>query len=152
MVNLSSIGGCCIIIKHHSLYTAPVMVNSSSISGCGVLIQHHSLYIATVMLRVSMFIVRSLAWIQFTTSGAAYWWHCSQFAWGPQKIHGDLISSEMGTQWGPSTAEMGTQTTYIWKIDRNEVIRWNNEFFSETHSHWQTGMGFIKIFCVFTSN
>ena len=31
MVNLSSIGGCCIIIKHHSLYyTAPVMVNSSS--------------------------------------------------------------------------------------------------------------------------
>ena len=46
MVNLSSIGGCCIIIKHHSLYTAPVMVNSSSISGCGVLIQHHSLYIA----------------------------------------------------------------------------------------------------------
>ena len=46
MVNLSSIGGCGIIIKHHSLYTAPVMVNSSSISGCGVLIQHHSLYIA----------------------------------------------------------------------------------------------------------
>ena len=27
MVNLSSIGGCGIIIKHHSLYTAPVMVN-----------------------------------------------------------------------------------------------------------------------------
>ena len=29
--------------------------------------------------------------------------HCSQFAWGPKKIswgtNGDLISSEMGTQW-----------------------------------------------------
>ena len=33
-----------------------------------------------------------------------------KISWGP---NGDLISSEMGTQWGPSTAEMGTQTTYI---------------------------------------
>ena len=48
------------------------------------------------------------------------------FSWGP---NGDLILSEMGTQWGPSTAEMGTQKAYIWKIDRNEVIRWNKDFF-----------------------
>ena len=33
-----------------------------------------------------------------------------KISWGP---NGDLISSEMGTQWGPSTAEMGTQTMYI---------------------------------------
>ena len=32
------------------------------------------------------------------------------FSWGP---NGDLILSEMGTQWGPSTAEMGTQKAYI---------------------------------------
>ena len=32
------------------------------------------------------------------------------FKWGP---NGDLILSEMGTKWGPSTAEMGTQKTYI---------------------------------------
>ena len=34
--------------------------------------------------------------------------HCSQIAWGPKnrQSNGDLISSEMGTQWGPSTAEI----------------------------------------------
>ena len=30
--------------------------------------------------------------------------------------------SEMGTQWGPLTVEMGTQKAYIGTIDRNEVI------------------------------
>ena len=33
---------------------------------------------------------------------------CSK--WGP---NGDLILSEMGIKWGPSTAEMGTQKAYI---------------------------------------
>ena len=57
-----------------------------------------------------------------------WWWRTApklhgdpkKISWGP---NGDLISSEMGTQWGPWTAEMGTQSTYIWKIDRNEVIQ-----------------------------
>ena len=46
-------------------------------------------------------------------------------------FNGDPILSEMGTQWGPSTAEIGTQKAYIWKIDRNEVILWHKEFFCE---------------------
>ena len=82
-----------------------------------------------------------------------------KIAWGP---NGDLILSEMGTQWGPSTAEMGTQKADIWQIDQNEVFRWNKVVFLKkkysqmfviiskysfkyrTHFHWQTGMGVIK--------
>ena len=43
----------------------------------------------------------------------------NSFQWGP---NGDPILSEMGTKWGPSTAEMGTQKAYVSKIDRNEPI------------------------------
>ena len=41
------------------------------------------------------------------------------FLWGP---NGDLIFSEMGTKWGPSTSEMVTQKAYISKIERNEPM------------------------------
>ena len=43
---------------------------------------------------------------------AKIWWEeAPKHFIGPG--NGCLISSEMGTQWGPSTAEMGTQTKYI---------------------------------------
>ena len=45
--------------------------------------------------------------------------HCSNIAWGPiifvngVSLNADPILGEMGTQWGPSTAEMGTQKMYF---------------------------------------
>ena len=53
-------------------------------------------------------------------------------------FNGDLLLSEVGTKWGPTTVEMGTQKGYIWQIDRYEKKRFTKII------HRRTGMGFIK--------
>ena len=54
------------------------------------------------------------------------------FGWGP---NGDPVLSEMGTKWGPSAAEMGTQKANIPKIDRNVLIYSNKEVFKNIFIH-----------------
>ena len=41
----------------------------------------------------------------------------------------------MGTKWGPSAAEMGTQKANIQKIDRNVLIHLNKEVLKKIYIH-----------------
>ena len=70
MVNLSLIGGCGVIIQHHSPYVAPVMVNLSSLGCSNVFVKQ----------RVSLSSLIMPIYHHFETltaiSDVYYTWHC----------------------------------------------------------------------------
>ena len=73
--------------------------------------------------------------------------------WGP---NGDPILSQMGTYWGPSPAEMGTQKAYFWKLIEMSLFleiqrKYSGLFKYKIQFHWQTGMIFIQTSFVITS-
>ena len=67
----------------------------------------------------------------------------------------DPIFSELGTL----ASRMGTQKAHVCIIDWMKLIRWNNAFkrggeivLKQNQLHWQSGLGFISVRSVITSN
>ena len=87
------------------------------------------LHPSTVWLHATLFATNSLP---YDSTAPTLKGDLNFFQWGP---NGDPIFCEMGTKWGPSTAEMGTQKAYISKLTETSKFIEEAIFFLTKNIH-----------------
>ena len=117
MVNISSIGGCSVILQHCSFYMVPVMVNLSSFGCCKVILQQCVLDIANLSSLGDCH--NNIWWHSRTiiTPSQPHWTNC----W--QRPFYSSHQSERPTTRAAQLAELSTTAGYPWKLSMSAYLQ-----------------------------